>query len=444
MPLKIGFLTERLLLGFGVDLVVHQYASFLIANSYDVEVYCQRHDMSVPRSYKVVDLSVAGGPTMTDSMSRNVVNFAAFFNGRDIDVWIVNTPPFYDVIPLLARPVIAIEYGTPPSRFFKPEIGRNLDASVSYRFHNVYSRLRPQDKILCISRSIQNWLPDRVRAFSEVLYLGCDHYKSATAGEVQQFRRNLSLDDGVVILWVGRVQIVDDEQPYKGFPEFVELVKRAQSVDPLLQFIVAGRGGKAEADFLRFRNIVPCLNLSDSQMGVAFASSDLLVSTSLWEGFNLPLLEAQAQGTPVLAYAHGPHTEVVRDRETGILADDFESMLAALLALARDADSRESLASNTRAFAAGFSWEKSAKGLEEAITHAAEIAGAAGNAHRPSIDSSRLRTWAFVLEDTYSRFGLLFLLKRIARFACARLPRPLKQIARSARARISCLLKRGG
>ena len=379
-----------------------------------------------------------------DSPSRNVVNFAAFFNGSDIDVWIVNTPPFYDVIPLLARPVIAIEYGTPPSRFFKPEIGRNLDASVAYRCRHVFPRLRRQDKVLCISRSIQNWLPDRVSALSEVLYLGCNHYMGATAEEVQVFRRNLNLDDSVVILWVGRVQMVNDEQPYKGFPEFIELVKRARSADPLLQFVVVGRGGKAEADFLRSRNIVPCLNLSDSQMGAAFAGSDLFVSTSLWEGFNLPLLEAQAQGTPVLAYAHGPHAEVVRDGKTGVLVSDRETMLAALLALARDADSRERLASQARAFAAEFSWEKSAKGLEEAIARATEAEAAAGNARRPTIGSSRLRTWAFVIGDTYSRFGLLVLFKRIALFARARLPRPLKQVARSARARISRLPKRRG
>jgi glycosyltransferase involved in cell wall biosynthesis len=427
---KIGFATERLLLGFGVDLVVHRYASFLATRGYDVEVYCLRHDTSVERPYKVVDLSKPGVLTPANSMSRYVLNFAIFFNSRDIDVWIVNTPPFYDVMPLLLRPAIAIEYGTPPSRFFGPEIGRNLDASVAYRFQHVFTRLRAQDRILCISRSLQNWLPNGVQPFSEIHYLGCDHYARPTAEQVLEFRRSLKLDDGVIVLWVGRVQIENDEQPYKGFTDFVELAERAREAEPGLRFVVVGRGGKAEEHFLRARDIIPCLNLPDSQMGAAFASSDLFVSTSLWEGFNLPLLEAQWQGTPVLAYRRGPHPEVVCDGATGILVDDRKGMLEALLALARDANKRKCLASKTRAFAAGFSWEKSARGLEETILHAASAA-TTSKANRSAIDSSRVRMRLFVLQDTYARFGLRFLVKRTALFARAHLARALKRGGRA-------------
>jgi hypothetical protein len=94
---------------------------------------------------------------------------------------------------------------------------------------------------------------------------------------------------------------------------------------------------------------------------------------------------SEGQGTPVLAYKYGPHTEFVRDDETGILVNDSESMLAALLALARDADMRERFAAQTRAFAPDFSWKRSAKGLEEVILRATAIAAAAGNTHRPAI-----------------------------------------------------------
>lgn len=40
---------------------------------------------------------------------------------------------------------------------------------------------------------------------------------------------------------------------------------------------------------------------------------DLTLSTSLWEGFNLPLVESQYEGCPVLAYACGSHPEVIAD-----------------------------------------------------------------------------------------------------------------------------------
>ncbi|AVA25733.1 glycosyltransferase family 4 protein [Rhizobium sp. NXC24] len=429
MALKIGFLTERLLLGYGVDLVVHEYASFLVKDGHSVTVFCQKLDSSVLRSYKVIDLSQQEAVTMTSSMSRNIINFAAYFNDCDIDVWIVNTPPFYDAIPLLHSPVVAVEYGTPPAHFFAPEIGRNLRASVAYRFKHVFPKLRSEDKILCISRSIQRWLPDKSRALSEVVYLGCDHYPKATTEEARQFREDLKFEsDTVVVLWVGRVQVRTDEQPYKRFSEFLEIAERARLMQPKLRFVVVGRGGDEEATLLRERHIEPCLNLAANRMGAAFAGSDIFVSTSHWEGLNLPLLEAQYQGTPAIAYRHGPHTEVVRDNETGILVDDAEGLLKAILSLANDENERRRLASRAHAFAAGFSWERSAVELRAALMRALDRAEQRGATKRPAIDLSGSGLGVFVLRDTYNRHGFVFLLKRAILSLRFRLSRVLRRM----------------
>ncbi|MGY5810816.1 glycosyltransferase family 4 protein [Rhizobium sp. LEGMi198b] len=413
MALKIGFLTERLLLGYGVDLVVDQYASLLTKGGHDVVVFCQKLDRSVPRPYRVVDLSGQKTPLTTSSMPRNIMNFAAYFNDQDIDVWVVNTPPFYDVTPLLRAPVVIIEYGTPPAHFFAPEIGRNLKASVAYRFKRVFPKLRAQDKILCISQSIWNWLPEKSRAVAAVVYLGCDHYSKAAAQEAQRFRDNLKFEpDAVVVLWVGRVQIKTDEQPYKGFSEFLGIAERARLAQPKLRFVVVGRGGDDEAALLHAHNIEPCLNLPADQMSAAFAGSDIFVSTSHWEGLNLPLLEAQYQGTPAIAYRHGPHTEVVRDKETGILVDDAEGFLKAILSLANDENERYRLASRAHAFAARFSWERSAIELRDALTRAVAHTDKVGLGKQPAIDLTGLGEYAFLARDTFNRHGFVFLMKR--------------------------------
>ena len=132
MSRKIGFVTERLLLGFGVDLVVHQYASFLHTRGYDVTVFCLRHEPNVTRGYKVVDLVKQTELVLSRFMPLNIVNFARFFNACPMDVWVVNTPPFYDVIPLLVSPCIAIEYGTPPSSSFRRRLaGRFMRRSIT-------------------------------------------------------------------------------------------------------------------------------------------------------------------------------------------------------------------------------------------------------------------------------------------------------------------------
>jgi glycosyltransferase involved in cell wall biosynthesis len=404
MALKIGFLTERLLLGFGVDLVVHQYATFLHEQGHDVIVFCRRREPSLLRKYKVVDLSKE--LALTRYESRNIVRFARFFNATGTDVWIVNTPPYYDVIPLLCAPCIAIEYGTPPSKFFSEAIGRHLDASVAYRFNHVFSHLRHFDRILCISRSIQDWLPDGARAFSEVLYLGCDHYGKVTDGDARSFRAASGASESeILVLWVGRVQIHDDEQPYKGFPEFVEIAEQVMRRFPGIKFMVVGRGGDEEDTFLRSKGVVPRLNLAGDEMGMAYAAADIFLNTSKWEGFNLPLLEAQFQGVPVVAYNLGPHPEVCRDGETGFLVEDLDGMREQLVALARDRAKRTRLGHAAENFATSFAWLRSCGGLKIAVDKAVSEA-----ARSPDVGRRRFLSgsgWVFfVVLDTYRRYGL--------------------------------------
>jgi glycosyltransferase involved in cell wall biosynthesis len=411
MTLQIGFLTERLILGFGVDLAVHQYASFLQEQGHGVTVFCERHEPIVERKYKVIDLAHRTDLVRTGSMGRNLVNFARFFNAYPMDIWIINTPPFYDVIPLLLAPCIAIEYGTPPSKFFSEAIGRTLDASVAYRFRYVFPHLRSCDRIHCISQSIQDWLPEPARPFSDVMYLGCDHYRRVGEAEARAFRQTVGVGDSeVLILWVGRVQVREDRQPYKGFPEFVTIVEKAMRLDRDLKFLVVGRGGGEEAEFLRSKQIISCLNLADDKMGTAYAAADIFVNTSKWEGFNLPLLEAQFQGVPVLAYNHGPHPEVCRSGETGILVDDIDSMVDQLLALANDRDKRTAFGRRATSFAATFSWAKSCSALETAIKRAGSYA--------PGLITVGFRRFftgpgsiVFVALDIYRRYGLVIVLE---------------------------------
>lgn len=421
---KVGFLTGQLALGYGVDLVVHQYATALEADGHHPVVYCFESDDSVARSYEVVSLLEAWGTT--DISPIGIPGYAAHLNSLDVDIWVLNTPPFYDFAPFLARPVVSIEYGSPPSRFFPPEIGRILDTGAEYRLKHVYPGFRPEDRIVCISRSIQDWLPRDVRPSSEVVYLGCDHYEKADAASASAFRDTTGLGDGPVVLWVGRVQVVDDKQPYKGFRAFIDMARSVRLAEPRVQFLVVGKGGKAEAEFLRSENVAHRLNLPGAEMGTAFAASDLFVSTSRWEGFNLPLLEAQYQGTPALALAVGPHLEVVADGKTGILVDSPDGMTSALLALIRDTDRRARLSGETERFAGRFSWAKSVAGLEIVIGRSLGLAGS-----RPARRVSWLTRRTFPLEYYYRRFGLWTLLRRLPTYPLRRLRRSLRRADRN-------------
>jgi len=61
------------------------------------------------------------------------------------------------------------------------------------------------------------------------------------------------------------------------------------------------------------RDIIFAGYIPDEELQEFYSACDVYVSASLWEGFNLPLAEAQACGKPVVAFDLCSHPEVVRD-----------------------------------------------------------------------------------------------------------------------------------
>ena len=180
-----------------------------------------------------------------------------------------------------------------------------------------------------------------------------------------------------LLAWVGRVEPERDHQPYKGFGAFLQLSETLRQRHPQLAVVVVGRGREPAAAFLRDRGLLPLLNLPAERMPALLAAADLFVSTSRWEGFNLPLVEAQAQGTPVVAYRLCAHPEVVAEGTSGVLVPWPEpgpdpaqqeaaaqaALLEAVSGLLAEPERLAALAAGARAQAARFRWDDTAAQL---------------------------------------------------------------------------------
>lgn len=84
----------------------------------------------------------------------------------------------------------------------------------------------------------------------------------------------------------------------------------------------------------------------------AYNEADLLVLTSDWEGTPNVLLEAMACGLPVVANRVGGVADIVRDGETGLLADveDADALRSALRELVSTLPLRAAMGQNAREF----------------------------------------------------------------------------------------------
>jgi glycosyltransferase involved in cell wall biosynthesis len=99
------------------------------------------------------------------------------------------------------------------------------------------------------------------------------------------------------------------EAQYKGNTVFRELVEQLRSRNSGIEFYVMGRGTEADGNEWSSIGVHPILNAPDDEKDEYLRGLDIFVSPSMWEGFNLPIVEAQALGTVGIGFDAGAHPE---------------------------------------------------------------------------------------------------------------------------------------
>ncbi|MEM3860158.1 MAG: glycosyltransferase [Candidatus Micrarchaeaceae archaeon] len=104
---------------------------------------------------------------------------------------------------------------------------------------------------------------------------------------------------------------------------------------------------------IKFRGFVP-----EEQLVNVYDSFDVFVFPSLYEGFGLPIIEAQARGLPVIIYKYGKIPKEVR--KYCFEAESPEHM-AQIIENLKENGYNEKLRKKATEYARSFTWEKTAK-----------------------------------------------------------------------------------
>jgi glycosyltransferase involved in cell wall biosynthesis len=244
------------------------------------------------------------------------------------------------------------------------------------RFHRqgLAAAARRADVVITVSESARSELlahtgipPERIR----VVLNGVDQI-DVEAGAVADVRHRFQLDDRPYVFWVGT------QEPRKNLrllvQAFAHAVDRAKLPHALVLAGGAGwnhepaaamPGGAALGDRLRALGAV-----SDADLHALYKGAELFAFPSVHEGFGLPVLEAMAQGTPVLCSDRSSLPEVAGGAAV-LVSPELDAWTAMLTELLQDAERRSGLAELGRARAAELTWERCARATHAVYEEAA-------------------------------------------------------------------------
>jgi len=253
-------------------------------------------------------------------------------------------------------PHVIIDYGVAEAEHFK-----NLRAKAAHyvgtkSMKRYYSGA---DAILSISGFLQKNV-ERLGLKSEVIYGGID-FKRFQKKKNTGILKKLKLKNGNYALFIGRAS------PHKGTHLLIRAFERLDWPIPL---VVAGGhpvGDYASGLEKMSGNVVFTGKIPNDELDELLQNCMMYVTASLWEGLNLPLLEAQACGKPVIAFDHCSHPEVVRKNETGYLVKplDLNEFANRISILIKSKKKRDAMGKKAKVFAKRFDWGIIGKTIEK-------------------------------------------------------------------------------
>lgn len=309
-----------------------------LCGSYEIHVACPDDKPYAQRFYELVSGRVFGIPHRKFSL-KSALSLSRYIKGNGIDlihchgkgaglygrfasaltkVALVHTP----------HGVHVGAYGSAARWFY-----RQYENLTSYWVkHFIY--VSTDERIAASSNGL--W----PHAASSVIVNGVDDLQEGDVVDRRsKGRRLLKLDDDRLV--VATMSRFDTQ---KNMQEAYKIAKLL----PECTFLWMGDGEqKADLERLALRDglrNVAFLGLHDDPLSI-LPAADVYLSTSLWEGMPLAVLEAMSVGLPVVATRVTGHSELIASAECGVLYEqgDVEQAAEALRTLASDIQRRKNM-----------------------------------------------------------------------------------------------------
>jgi len=234
------------------------------------------------------------------------------------------------------------------------------------------------DKIIAVSQNTKNDLINLYavpEAKIKVIYSGVDSqfYRKLdkTSPDFKQIKQKFQLPKNF-IFFLGTLE------PRKNVESIIEAFDILKNNHPDLEnlnLIITGEKGWHYQDIFCLINKSPwqkqikCLGYVSAEEKVClYNSAELFVFPSYYEGFGLPVLEAQACGLPVIAGLNSSFPEILGDSALLTAPDNLTELSQAIYRILSETEFKQNMINKGFKNVQSFSWEKTAQKTLEIFT----------------------------------------------------------------------------
>lgn len=226
--------------------------------------------------------------------------------------------------------------------------------------------IKHADKLICVSQfskqELLKYYPS-AKDRAVVIYEGVQEpilYPSSD--QIQNTLDKFKLCPGKYILYVGTIA------PHKNILKLIQAFNRIKNNLPQYKLVIAGKKGWMYKDiFAKLvdlkleKKVVFTDFVDDLDLEVLYANATMFVSTSLYEGFGFPPLEAMIRKLPVLVSDIEIFQETCQDSVAYCKPNEIEDISSKMLNIIQDKSLKSDMIVKGAQRAKFFSWEKTAK-----------------------------------------------------------------------------------
>jgi glycosyltransferase involved in cell wall biosynthesis len=354
----------------GAEILTHDLSLTLSKKGHEVTVVCGEPD----GNELILDDDFGGKikicPILPSSGNlrflRKVVSFYKFLMENEVDLIHAHIVIPAGVLGLIGKvigiPIVVTAHGTDIKIVKEINYGDRLN---KFSAALIWFTLKLIDSLVIVSRSMINDAIDAGCSARKltIIYNGVDIDKYILSNRIETPQLDGISHDDFIILFLGRLhQTKCADDLIRAFPKIVQHVSNAK-------LVFAGKGEEEK----KLKKLTSDLNLEEKVIFVGVVSGnrkwnlikdcDVFVLPSATEGHPIAVIEAMACGKPVIATNISSFSEIIRNKDTGLLVSlhSPDELGEAIVELALDVKKRLDMGVRARKSVLGlFSIDKTA------------------------------------------------------------------------------------